>query len=117
MGLIKNSYKSEKLNIDITPAYAMVGKIEIENDTEIKIHKTREDLEKYEPLETINITCPIDRNSSVYEQIYLEAKKGLFKEWQHDILEQEVEIMEKFKKISKYINLNNISSIEELITV
>lgn len=91
MGLIKNSYKSEKLNIDISPAYAMVGKIEIENDTaiaEMKIHKSREDLEEYEPLETINITCPIDRNSSVYEQIYIEAKKGLFKEWQDDIQEE-----------------------------
>ena len=90
MGLIKNSYKSEKLNIEITPAYAMVGKIEIENDTaiaEMKIHKTREDLEEYEPLETINISCLIDRNVSVYEQIYIEAKKGLFKEWQDDILE------------------------------
>lgn len=88
MGLIKNSYKSEKLNIDITPAYSMVGKIEIENDTaiaEMKIHKSREELEMYEPLETINITCPIDRNLSVYEQIYLEAKKGLFKDWQDDI--------------------------------
>lgn len=93
MGLIKNSYKSEKLNIEITPAYAMVGKIEIENDTaiaEIKIHKTREDLEMYEPLETINITCPIDRNLSVYEQIYIEAKKGLFKDWK-DSIESEVE--------------------------
>lgn len=91
MGLIKNSYKSEKLNIDITPAYAMVGKIEIENDTamaEMKIHISRENLEMYEPLETINISCPIDRNVSVYEQIYLEAKKGLFKEWQDDIQEE-----------------------------
>ena len=91
MGLIKNSYKSEKLNIDISPAYAMVGRISIENDTaiaEMKIHKSREDLEEYEPLETINITCPIDRNVSVYEQIYLEAKKGLFKEWQDDIQEE-----------------------------
>ena len=47
MGLKKDSYKIEKLNITITPAYAMVGKIEIENDTaiaEMKIHKTREDL-------------------------------------------------------------------------
>ena len=96
MGLIRNSYKSEKLNIDITPAYAMVGKIEIENDTaiaEIKIHKTREDLEEYEPLETINITCPIDRNISVYEQIYIEAKKGLFKEWQDDI-QEDIEMAE-----------------------
>lgn len=91
MGLIKNSYKSEKLNIDISPAYAMVGKIEIENDTaiaEMKIHKSRENLEMYEPLETINISCPIDRNVSVYEQIYIEAKKGLFKEWQDDIKEE-----------------------------
>ena len=75
-------------NILLEPYYKF--KIEIENDTaiaEIKIHKTREDLEMYEPLETINITCPIDRNSSVYEQIYIEAKKGLFKEWQDNILE------------------------------
>ena len=93
MGLIKDNYKIEKLNIDITPAYAMVGKIEIENDTaiaEMKIHKSREDLEMYEPLETINITCPIDRNLSVYEQIYIEAKKGLFKDWK-DSIESEVE--------------------------
>lgn len=91
MGLIKNSYKSEKLNIDISPAYAMVGRISIENDTaiaEMKIHISRENLEMYEPLETINITCSIDRNLSVYEQIYLEAKKGLFKEWQDDIKEE-----------------------------
>ena len=96
MGLIKNSYKSEKLNIDISPAYAMVGKIEIENDTaiaEIKIHISRENLEMYEPLETINITCSIDRNSSVYEQIYIEAKKGLFKEWQDDI-QEDIEMTE-----------------------
>ena len=96
MGLIKNSYKSEKLNIDVSPAYAMVGKIEIEDDNaiaEIKIHKTRKDLEEYEPLEKINITCFIDRNSSVYEQIYIEAKKGLFKEWQDDI-QEDIEMAE-----------------------
>lgn len=96
MGLIKNSYKSEKLNIDISPAYAMVGKIEIENDTaiaEMKIHQSRENLEMYEPLETINIGCSIDRNLSVYEQIYIEAKKGLFKEWQDDI-QEDIEMAE-----------------------
>ena len=96
MGLIKNSYKSEKLNIDISPAYAMVGKIEIENDTaiaEMKSHISRENLEMYEPLETINIGCPIDRNLSVYEQIYIEAKKGLFKEWQADI-QEDIEMTE-----------------------
>lgn len=74
----------------------MVGKIEIENDTaiaEIKIHISRENLEMYEPLETINITCPIDRNSSVYEQIYIEAKKSLFKEWQDDI-QEDIEMTE-----------------------
>lgn len=89
MGLIKNSYKSEKLNIDISPAYAMIGKIEIENNSaivEMKIHKTREDLEKYEPLETFNISCNIDRNKSVYEQIYLSAKEEIFKDWEDDIV-------------------------------
>lgn len=88
MGLIKDTYKSERLNIDITPAYAMIGKIEIENDSaivEMKIHKTRDDLEKYEPLETINISCQIDRNKSVYEQIYVEAKEGVFKDWNDSI--------------------------------
>lgn len=90
MGLKKNNYNIEKLNITISPAYAMVGKIEIENDTaiaEMKIHKTRTNLEEYEPLEVINISCPIDRNLSVYEQIYIEAKKDLFKNWSDDIQE------------------------------
>ena len=89
MGLKKDSYKIEKLNITITPAYAMVGKIEIENDTaiaEMKIHKTREDLEKYEALETINITCNIERNLSVYEQIYVKAKEDMFLGCEDDII-------------------------------
>lgn len=89
MGLIKNNYKIDKLNITISPAYAMVGKIEIENDTaitEMKIHKTREDLEKYEALETINITCNIKRNLSVYEQIYVKAKEDMFQGWEDDII-------------------------------
>ena len=91
MGLKKDSYKSDKLNIEITPAYAMIGRIEIENDTaisEIKIHKTREDLETYEPLETVNILCNIDRNQSVYEQIYIKAKEDIFKDWQDDIVKE-----------------------------
>ena len=90
MGLKKDSYKIDKLNIEITPAYAMIGKIEIENDSaivEMKIHKTREDLEKYEPLETFNISCNIDRNKSVYEQIYLSVKEDMFEEWQDSIEE------------------------------
>ena len=89
MGLKKDNYIIEKLNIEISPAYAMVGRIEIENNSviaEMKIHKTREDLEKYEPLESIYITCNLDRNKPVYEQIYNEAKNGLFKEWENDIL-------------------------------
>lgn len=91
MGLKKDSYKIDKLNIEITPAYAMIGKIEIENDSaivEMKIHKTREDLEKYEPLETFNIFCNIDRNKSVYEQIYLSVKEDMFKEWEDSIEEK-----------------------------
>ena len=89
MGLKKDSYKIEKLNIDISPAYAMVGKIEIENDSalaEIKIHKTREALKQYEALETINITCNIERNLSVYEQIYVKAKEDMFQGWEDDII-------------------------------
>lgn len=89
MGLKKDSYKIEKLNITIAPVYSMVGKIEIENDTaiaEMKIHKTREDLEKYEALETINITCNIKRNLSVYEQIYIKAKEDMFQGWEDDII-------------------------------
>lgn len=91
MGLKKDSYKIEKLNIEITPAYAMIGKIEIENDSaivEMKIHKTREDLEKYEALETFNISCNINRNKSVYEQIYLSVKEGIFKGWEDDIISE-----------------------------
>ena len=88
MGLIKDNYKIDKLNLTISPAYAMVGKIKIENDyaiAEMKIHKTREDLEMYEPLEVMNISCHIDRNLSVYTQIYTKAKEDLFNDWEDDI--------------------------------
>lgn len=94
MGLKKEKYVIEKLNIEITPAYAMIGKIEIDNDSaiaEMKIHKTRADLEQYEPLESININCNLDRNKPIYEQIYIEAKNGIFKEWENDILNLEGE--------------------------
>ena len=88
MGLKKNNYNIEKLNITISSAYAMVGKIEIEKDyaiAEMKIHKTRADLEEYEPLEVVNISCHIDRKLSVYEQIYTKAKEDLFNDWSDDI--------------------------------
>ncbi|MGN1342874.1 MAG: hypothetical protein ACI4VL_06785 [Bacilli bacterium] len=90
MGLIKEKYKIESTGQEISPAYAMVGDIDIMGSNAyviMNIHTTRENLEMYEPLEKINITCNIDRNLSVYEQIYIEAKKGLFKEWQDDIQE------------------------------
>lgn len=90
MGLKKDSYKIENLNIEISPAYAMIGRIEIENGSaiaEMKIHKTREELEQYEPLETSYLSCFLDRNKSVYEQIYAEAKKGIFKDWEDSIEE------------------------------
>lgn len=91
MGLKRDSYKSEKLNIEIAPAYAMVGRIEMENDTasvEIRIHRTREDLETYEALESCNMIIDnIDRNKSIYEQIYTKAKEELFIDWEDSIEE------------------------------
>lgn len=89
MGLIKDNYLIENKNITISPAYCMVGEINIRNNmaiAEMLIHKTREDLQNYEPLERVNISCEIDRNLPIYEQLYTRAKELKFSDWQDNIV-------------------------------
>ena len=89
MGLIKKDYT---INGVVLPnAYAMIGKVKINKDdtawTEFHIHTSRENDVNELPLQKVGFFCGIDRNQSVYEQIYIKAKEDIFKEWQDDIQE------------------------------
>lgn len=89
MGLKKQNY--ELRGINIPEAYAMIGKVEIENNIAtvgFNIHTSRENLKKYDPLETITIAIKFDRNLSLYEQLYIKSKEDIFKDWQDDIIEE-----------------------------
>lgn len=54
-------------------------KITIVNDGGKVLHAATYEWHYNEALETINITCNIDRTLSVYEQIYLKIKQIFFK--------------------------------------
>ena len=90
MGLIKKDYT---INGVVLPnAYAMIGKVKINKNntsyTEFNIHTSRENNVNELPLQKVGFFCEIDRNQSVYEQIYIKAKEDIFKDWQDDIVEK-----------------------------
>ena len=86
MGLKKTNYTFKGLTIDT--AYAMIGDITIKNDTALVIfyiHLNRNSLLQNLPLEYVHFKCIFDRSKPVYEQIYQQAKKEIFIEWEDDI--------------------------------
>lgn len=90
MGLIKKDYEVNKVVLPV--AYAMIGKVRISKDntayTEFNIHTSRENNENNPPLQKLGFFCEINRNLSVYEQIYTKAKEDIFKDWEDDIVQQ-----------------------------
>lgn len=90
MGLIKKDYEINGVVLPL--AYAMIGKVKINKDntsyTEFNIHTSRENNINEKPLQKLGFFCEIDRNISVYEQIYIKAKEDIFNDWQDDIVEK-----------------------------
>ena len=90
MGLIKKDYEINGVVLPL--AYAMIGKVKINKDntsyTEFNIHTSRENNINEKPLQKLGFFCKIDRNISVYEQIYIKAKEDIFNDWQDEIVEK-----------------------------
>jgi hypothetical protein len=90
MGLKKKNYEVEKIGITLPLAYAQVREISIyenECNATIFVHKDRESIEKFAPIETKTLCFKFDRSKNLLGQIYENAKEKFFHDWQDDIIQ------------------------------
>ena len=89
MGLKKKNYEVEKIGITLPLAYAQVREISIyenECNATIFVHKNRETVERFAPIETKTLCFKFDRSENLLEQIYAKAKGSYFADWEDDIV-------------------------------
>ena len=92
MGLKKSNYTVRSVGIELPTAYAQVTEIHLYGDecnAEIRIHKDRESVSKFQPIEVRSVEVKIDRNQNLLEQIYARAKEIYFRNWEDDIVTEE----------------------------
>ena len=85
MGLKKTNYFSEKFQIPIPEAYAIIKEMRIRGDVckaTFAIQSTRENALKAEPFEIKELTFTVDRNESPYVTAYKIAKTPKYSEMQ-----------------------------------
>ena len=90
MGLKTTNYSIEGKGIVLDTAYAKIGSIVVRGNKafgSFDIQQSREQTEKLEPLETISVSCVIDKKKPLHEQMYIKAKEDIFKDWEDDIPE------------------------------
>ena len=90
MGLKKSNYTVRSIGIELPTAYAQVTEIHLYGDecsAEIRIHKDRDSIGKFQPIEKRSVEVKIDRNRNLLEQIYAKAKEIYFGNWQDDIIQ------------------------------
>jgi len=94
MGLKTNNYKIEKTGIELSQAYALIGRLYMDKTghaaADFHIQTDRENALELEPLEIKTVSFEPDRNSNLYEQAYL-AAKSMFMGWEDDIVTEETE--------------------------
>lgn len=90
MGLKTTNYEVKDLGIILPEAYAQIVNISTSISGEavarIAISKSREDIQKLTPVSVEIITSNIDKDSPIYEQMYVVAKENTFKCWEDDIV-------------------------------
>lgn len=81
MGLINYNYVSKSTGISLPKAYAKLRTLVIEKDGRARavfaVHQTRESLEEYAPLDTVEVRFTWDRKSNPAEMAYEAAKLQL----------------------------------------
>lgn len=90
MGLKSKNYEIKQLGLVIPEVYAQISNIrcDLEGNCQasFKIQATRDSMNK-EALDNIFISCEIDKTLPIYEQVYNQAKLGVFVDWEDDIVE------------------------------
>lgn len=90
MGLKTTNYLIEEKGITIDTAYAKIGSIFVNGNratANFNIQQSREQTESLEPLDTISVSCTIDKEKPLHEQMYVKAKEEVFKDWEDDMPE------------------------------
>lgn len=90
MGLKITNYELPGFGLTLPKAYARLSHINIDLDGgaygTFEVHQTREDIGAQRPLETKSIFCVINKEQPIYTQLYNEAKKNAFINWEDDIV-------------------------------
>jgi hypothetical protein len=94
MGLKTTDYKIEKTGIELSQAYALIGRLYMDKSghaaADFHIQTDREKALNLEPLEVKTIGFTPARNGNLYEQAY-QAAKVIFGGWEDDIVTEETE--------------------------
>ena len=89
MGLKKNNHEVKSIGIILPTAYAQVREIQLhgtECSAVIYIHKDRESVATFAPIDQRTIYFTFDRGKNLLEQIYAKAKDSYFGNWEDDIV-------------------------------
>ena len=90
MGLKRTNYSIKDKGLTLDTAYAKIDVITVRGDKAsaiIKIQQNREQATNLEALETVVISCNVDKTKPLHEQMYVKAKEEVFKDWEDDIVE------------------------------
>lgn len=90
MGLKTTNYEAKKFGIVLPTAYARLASVNININGDafgiFEIHQSREDITNKTAFDKKHISCMIDKDLPVYEQIYNAAKEQIFDGWEDDIV-------------------------------
>lgn len=90
MGLKTINYQIKEKGITIDTAYAKIDSIFVKGDratANFDIQQSREQTESLKALEIVSVSCIIDKEKPLHEQMYLKAKEETFKDWEDDLPE------------------------------
>ena len=90
MGLKTTNYQIKEKGITIDTAYAKIGSIFVKGNratANFDIQQSREQTESLEALDIVSVSCVIDKEKPLHEQMYLKAKEEIFMDWEDDIVE------------------------------
>lgn len=98
MGLKTNNYNVNDINLVLPTAYAQITHLSVDlkgiASAIFSIQQNRDMISENNAIETKHIRCLIDKEQPVHGQIYIEAKKSIFKDWEDDIVETTDEAVE-----------------------
>lgn len=98
MGLKTENYKIEKTGIELSQAYALIGRLYMDKTghaaADFHVQTDRDNALELEPLEVKTVSFEPDRNGNLYEQAY-NAAKSEFVGWEDDIVTEETEESEE----------------------